>query len=725
MKKNFCSGKIFLFFVINFFCTVFAFSQNNSINNSANRRTAVRCLELAKDYAAYRDWQAVKSQADLGLSYDENICDLWYYKALAELSTGATKSKVIELISLALENEDALWVDYNRDNARILYADLLSDTLEWKKSLELLDRKPVLFSADAEYIRAKNYYRLSKEESEPYLKMARDKIETSRKMFPSDTRFALLFFKNENPLDTDFSVSSLAQNFILRIKQYAAPLPDKDAELEIYAASFAKDAEKVRMLKSFNARHLRHPLYALEALSCGLIDEEAAVKYIASFEEEEIEYDFLKKFVPLIKDEENIEVLGKYLLSYNGVLVQDTDKDGLINLYVKYSRGRPANIIYDKNQDDKADFNMVLDFGQPLNASFQEHNLMLYWDPSPYVSKIEFFDDKGNITVTFNLVDETLSWIPLDVKKEEIISLSCKEDFYYPVLRNDSLDFSNVSYASAISSYILPCTERKNAIVECLVLNGQTVAAYYKKDNKVYAQTYFENGLPVNRMLDADDDGLFETTQVYAYDAENLVTDHVLEEEKNILLKVFNQNLQGGFYIQKIQVDTNHDTIAEYIEEIFDDGQQIISWDNNSDGLCDVRYINYGKTKSDSDQNDFTVEEIIFNPGSSDNEISVTSIDGIPVSVKSVAGEMDVIKDSYYDIYWLGSQGTPLLAKKVLKELNLLGSQGVSTVVSEGNMSVLCVKVEGKNYAYLTLPQEYQELERQRQIEERKKAELR
>ena len=124
----------------------------------ANRRTALRCLSLAKEYAAQKDWNAVISQSMLGLAYDDGIADLWYVYAVAENELDATKAEILPLVTKALTQGE--WVDYNRDGARILYADILCDTGRYKEVPAVLDAKPVLFSADAEYIRAKAYYRM-------------------------------------------------------------------------------------------------------------------------------------------------------------------------------------------------------------------------------------------------------------------------------------------------------------------------------------------------------------------------------------------------------------------------------------------------------------------------------------------------------------------------------------------------------------------------------------
>src|SRR5574344_481634 len=143
--------------------------------SQANRRTALRCLSNAKDYASEKQWKAAASQAVLGLQYDDSISDLWYVEAIAENELENTKAVVLSLVTNALTKSE--WVDYNRDSARILYADILCDIGRYSEVPGILDAKPVLFSADAEYIRAKAYYRMKDEAS---IQTARNKIDTAR-----------------------------------------------------------------------------------------------------------------------------------------------------------------------------------------------------------------------------------------------------------------------------------------------------------------------------------------------------------------------------------------------------------------------------------------------------------------------------------------------------------------------------------------------------------------
>ena len=115
-----------------------ATAQNST--STANKNTALRCLKLAENCLMGNDWQNALSQAELGLSYDDSISDLYYIKAAAGLKLGGTKADAIRLISSAFERGN--WAGYTKNGARIFLGDLLSDTGFYEESIRALDSDP-------------------------------------------------------------------------------------------------------------------------------------------------------------------------------------------------------------------------------------------------------------------------------------------------------------------------------------------------------------------------------------------------------------------------------------------------------------------------------------------------------------------------------------------------------------------------------------------------------
>ena len=126
------------------FVSAFVYAQTiiplNTTAEAANRRTALLCLEESKNSILEFNWINAFDQADLGLSYDSAISDLWYVKAVAAVELNTPKAEVVSMLASALNTNE--WIQYEKDAARVLYANLLSDTGRSSAALQILDAKP-------------------------------------------------------------------------------------------------------------------------------------------------------------------------------------------------------------------------------------------------------------------------------------------------------------------------------------------------------------------------------------------------------------------------------------------------------------------------------------------------------------------------------------------------------------------------------------------------------
>ena len=673
------------------------FAQNSASSAAlANRRTALHCLSLAKDCAAAKNWEGAISQATLGLAYDGRISDLWYVLAIARHQTGSINAQVLPLVQTALTEGE--WVDYNRDSARILYADILCDTGLFAQVPALLDAAPFLFSSDAEYIRAKAFYRMK---TPLMLSRARNKIDSTRRIYPDDTRFPLLFFKNESPDDEDPEVRHLADLFIARISQYAAAAPDKDTELELYAALFARGETQVRMLKSFHARGLRHPRYAAAALRAGLLTQQQAFDYITAFSDYEIDYKVLVDFIPLITEEAVLKNAEVYFTSFAGTIVRDTDGDGLVNLRVRYSRGRPEHISYDKNQDGVPAWELSCDFGVPVSGVITERGLEVSWSPYPSLQGAVFRGENNQPLLSFTLVEESLLWTPVRIAPDPVF-LGTGSHFFFPEVNPVDQEISDEMLVAACSSYEMPSRERYGATVRFMMLEGKVQVANYFVDGRMYAQTEFKQGFPDHRMVDADDDGIFETTEFYGFDYQNTMAVHTLEDERSVMTNLFGLPSEGsGFYVRLIQIDRDRDTVPDFTEEYLPQNGKITSWDVSGDGRWDIRFVRHPQPLASDGSRVPLVEEVQFYQTPQGSLVTVIMIDGIPVRVESESEVLSVQEDSVYHMFWIGRPGTSEQAAAVLEALGRQPGQGVRTVVGTGSARVLAIRVGNFTYGKL------------------------
>ena len=269
----------FLFlFIIVFFIQMPFFAQTTTAANAANRKTAQRCLSLSENYMLGSDWTNALAQAEAGLSYDNTISDLWYVKAAAQSNLGYTKADVLSVIQESFKCDN--WVNYSKNSARILYADILCDTGLYDESLAVLDSEPLLYSADSEFIRIKNYYRLGTADS---IRQARTRLNSSRKIYSKDERFPKLFFMFEAafmnyaersgyPYELPELVQTIADYYISSIPDYS----QENNETELLALLFCSGEKQARLIKAVGEKNQNHPMYAYAALRAGQISEEKA-----------------------------------------------------------------------------------------------------------------------------------------------------------------------------------------------------------------------------------------------------------------------------------------------------------------------------------------------------------------------------------------------------------------------------------------------------------------
>ena len=727
-----------IFYLFFSFGCIFSVNAASNSASSANRRTAVRYLQLSKQFASEKLWKEADSNAKMGLAYDDKIADLWYLSAVSQMNLGEKKSQVLPLVVTALT--DSEWVDYNRDGARILYADILCSTRLFTQALSTLDSSPFIYSADAEYIRAKAYYCLGDTES---IKKARDKIDSARRVYPADSRFAELFYTYEYQLlrktgSVPQEAQKLADAFALTVPLYK----NAGDDLEVYAALFSSaekigknESKKSRMLKAFNSKRKTSPLYAIEALKIGLLTEDDALDYFYKFSDKQISISMLEDFASLLKTDEAKKEFSEYLNAYNGTIFFDTDEDIIPNMKVVYNRGRPQSISYDENQDDENDWRANCDFGVPLNISMSENAVELDYSAWPYVSSATYKMESLHSNLKITLIAETLAWTPFTVVPNLSIKNSLDFDFFVPSVSSGSENsVSGTQLLKSALNYTIPSRERAGAVIQVSLLNGVAQIASYSVGDKIYAMAQFENGIPVSRKLDSDGDGLFETTEFYGYSPDFYGTETEAKfistsDEMQIMTNLFGSPATGtGFYVKKITVDQNGDTIPDFTEEYLPANLgakipgKISSWDLNGDGKWEVQYV-----KQPSQNDDIVREESKFHYSLVDSAkfseetnssiyedyiITVFSENALPVSVEcknqsdsdAEVKKLAVKKSNqkaHANFYWLGensAQENPkslkIIEEKILDEINQIGEQGVSSIVESEKNRYLAVRVE-------------------------------
>ena len=703
--------KLICFFA--FFCIScnFLFAetmQNVSTEVSAsNTRIAERYLSSAEKYLFAENWESAFSQAELGLHYDNTISDLYYIKALAMTRMGEKRVEVYTVIKQAIEKDK--WTNYNRNGARILYGDILSDLGLYDESLTVLDQKPFIYSADAEFIRIKNYYRMGTADS---ISQARAKLNSVRKVYPADTRFPKLFFMFEvlfmnraeienltNIPETEANsqlsfrydipelVKSIAADYINRLPDY----DNDDIETEVMALLFADGEDQTRLLKAVGEKNSNSPLFAYAGLKTGILSEEKAYNLFFESSEDNYTLDLLKAFAALIQNEGLRANLHDRLNSFTGTLFVDEELDLRTELTIQYERGRPIAVSYDADNDDVLDLHADCDFGVPVSLEFHNADMTLEYNSYPAVKEIKMNEQK----MLFNFLDKDFSYQPFDMTAEKLFA-QFNVNFFVPYVNREVAVPEEYMLAKKASSVIVKTNERRNSEVKYSVYDGMPVYAAFYEGSKRYAYASMEAGYPFVRYVDTDGDDYFETIESYDF---SFSKKYISEESKELVNNVFGDNVfSADMFLLSVEIDRNGNTINEFKEEYTAYNGKKTFWDNDDDGHWDCAYIRH----SNESNSGLLREEAIFYDKKGNEIVSLISEDGKPSLISYMGNHYPVIPGETKSLYWLEQKGD-FECEEIIEKDNWKGylNGAVKLIEYKDNVRLFVIRIDSSVYCRL------------------------
>lgn len=702
MKKSLLSVIVIFF--------LFSLSAQNSYQ-AANKNTAVRCLKLAENCLMSGDWNNALKQAELGISYDDSISDLMYVKAAALMNMNSKKADVLVQIKSAFELDN--WVSNKKNGARILYADLLSDIGKYEDSMNLLDRQPFIFSADAEFIRIKNLYRMGTSQS---VESARLKLNSAIRIYPSDSRFANLFFMFEMTLMQNHAILGMNYEIPDIVKTvanyYISKLPDyegKNLELELLTSFFAPKDMQNRLVRAIDSKEQTvHPLLAVAGLQVGLYSEKKAVELFFETVGNAFCLSDLEFLTLHLRDSEVSDFLIEKLLNYDGFVYVDCDFDLQNEIVIEYETGRPLKIDCDFDNDGNQDFYAKCDFGSPEVVHLPSEKVSVFYEEYPFVSKIIFNDDsktdemQQKVLAVLNYFGKEFSFAPVELKENDVFGMLGLE-FYIPVFQNPQLflpDF-DILYEKAISVEY-PVKERENAKVVYTIFQGKTISAVFLQNEKNYAFCNFSK-IPFGRAVDFDDDGVYETLEQYDLILENSDKNSLYEPE--LLSEIFGENFlhqlnkeNKKIYLQKISIDRNSNQFYEYAEEYLSDNGKISLWDNNDDGIIDCKHTRFPQKNGESLQ-----EESVFYDKEGNKIVSIIFIDKTPIKMFESNAEVLINAGENKNFYWIENVQPQQVENKIFDSFKNM-MQGVVEVFEFEGARFSIIKVD-ENYFCKLLPE--------------------
>lgn len=670
------------------------FAQNSAV--SANRNTALRCLKLAQNCLVGGEWENAVKQAELGLAYDNSISDLVYIKAAAEINLGKNRSEIIDLVNLSFEKDN--WIGYTQNGARILLADLLSDTGKYEDSMKILDAEPFIYSADAEFIRIKNYYRIGTAES---INNARLKVNSTRRIYPKDVRFPEIFFLFETLLlneaennGIEYVIPEIVKNIS---STYIAKLPDytgKNPQMELQASLFANDDDKVRLVNAIDAKDQTiNPLLAIAGLKVGLYNDQQAYDLFFSSVDDAIPLSLLENLIKNIQDGDVQQQIIESINNFTGIILIDENLDLQNELTVEYELGRPKSIKYDRNNDGVMDIYSTCDMGAPMFVYFYDTKTEIFYDSYPNVSKVSFVDDNYD----FNFSYGDYSFVPYNLVMNSTFEQLGLE-FFVPEMSKEIAIPVESGLLLKSSSVCLPLTERENASIEFTIENGDLVFANYFENERKYAYCDFTVGIPFVRYVDYDNDGNFETSEIF--DLIPTEEGYDFEKETELIHKIFTKAMiMRPFYLKKVMIDRNRNTNYEFSEQYIEYNGKIILWDNDDNGICDCQYIRYPQKENES-----LLEETIYFEDTGIQKIILTTIDSIPVKMMSGENEVMIYAGNSENIYWIENVGSIEHEEDILRYAKNNITQGAIDIIQSKDDRISVIKVN-KNFYCRILPE--------------------
>lgn len=662
---------------------------------SINRKTALRCMKMAEKKLLEKNWTEALDYADMAISYDDTFSDVYYIKAAAEYGLSYTKKAVLNSLETAFEKND--WVGYNKNGARILYADMLSEIGSYEKSMEVLDEDPFIYSADAEFIRVKNGYRIGTVET---LEKARDRVFSACRVYPKDERFLNLFFMFEGTFMnlselhlTEYKVPSIVQKianeYIKKMPYYENP----SEGIDILASMFANQEDKIRLLKSIGTRMDKSPLYPIIALKNGVISEIEACDLFFEFADYSINIELLELFASLLTDEDVIQNFREHLISYDGKLGMDMNLDFMNEIEIQYERGRAKEIHYDINTDGVEDLFVLCDFGSPLSIKFPVTGKQIFYSLYPQISNViigsynKLGFEAGSV---FNFVNGDLLYSPFEMTIPAFLA-DMDINFYVPFIIDEMDVPSDELMSEKASSIVYEISERENATVALSFAKKDISAADFYADGRKYAYSAVDDKNYIIRHLDSNNDGVFETTQYFNHSTPD--NPFVAEpEDEKLVESIFGLVAKDkGIYLEKVEVDNTGDSVCNYSEVYQNAGGKIVTWDFDGDGLFDIRYTKYAENESVLEESEFR------NFIDKNHVVKVTSVDSIPFKLTLDEKELNVTAGFTENIYWVGDDVDSEEEAIIIEKLNLYMDQAVVTVVETSTRGYFVIRI-GKHF---------------------------
>ena len=538
-------------------------------SDTGDAAVARRYLEWAeREFNAGRTAEALAA-LERGADYSAASSDISYYLAMLRSIQGYSRLSVLESCRLALETNR--WERYAPEDAQLLLAKTLVELRRFEEALNILERcDPEKYKTHYCRILALRGFTQSYSGEADFLKA----LTLVMDRFPREAEPVRLLFDYAARREPNENLAQLIDLALRRLSFLAVA----DPELAYMAFPFVWNKEEGRTLvASYRALGNPNPASLPAALNCGLISGKQAVEELFAWcpgtvkfvsgttqvtekTQAVLDKDLILAISRALGTEEDRNYLCRNLLQFSGVITEDRDHDGIIEIWTRYQNGMICEFRYDADQDGVPELDITFAQGLPSLATVSlspegelaflpdmaKKQVLLRWERYPAVLDAEL-EGKRYISRPLDYFYTPLRFAPLVLGGPDYPNLETIQPFI--------TERSLVSFALVLEQ---PSTDFPGGMERIELSGGIPLKSTVSVNGNIVSETKFTNGLPVIQYLDMDMDGRMETIRRY---------------DPNEAYKVL-----------VTESDWDGDGIYEYAETLQEDGSYKKSWDFNRDG---------------------------------------------------------------------------------------------------------------------------------------------
>jgi tetratricopeptide (TPR) repeat protein len=360
------------------------FSQTTVPFPPTDAEAADKYSEWAKNAMDEGRWSEALAVLERAADFADVSSDLSWLLALARSHFDRSRGAVLEALRKAVAVNH--WRRYNRTDALFMEAELLTALRFYSEALEILSSLP----ENPGTVRLKLLALRNGGSYEKFLE------ETGRALnrYPRDAGIARVYLeylgkeylyredlRNRNP-------GKIERDLLDRILRRFLFLLEEDPELAWMAAPFVTDGgDAGRLVAAYRALGKAAPASLPIALKLGLIDEAGAIEEFFALPEEgglSLDRTLITGIWDELRTGESRALFHRNLSAFSGVIIEDTDRDGIHESWVDYRDGRILACFFDLNQDGFRESAVYFEAGEPVRAEWAavSESSPAYWPPA-------------------------------------------------------------------------------------------------------------------------------------------------------------------------------------------------------------------------------------------------------------------------------------------------------------------------------------------------------